>query len=168
MPAATVLHRPISRDERRKILGRESSRDLTGDGPRDPRRAAPHAFVTTEACLAAFGLESPRDLPDTEQGDDAGLAGTEALQDAMTTGTVAEGQGLPGERRLSAEPAISRVTVRRALEVLERTCRSLDPLWQGSGSIRASSGAARSAPHQGHRRPVSPLRCGQSPSALRP
>lgn len=47
----------------------------------------------------------------------------EALLDAVTTGTIAEGQGLPSERRLSAELAISRVTVRRALEVLARDGR---------------------------------------------
>ena len=47
----------------------------------------------------------------------------QALLDAMTTGNAAEGQALPSERRLSAELAISRVTVRRALEVLVRDGR---------------------------------------------
>ena len=42
--------------------------------PRAPRRGAPYTFVTTDAFLAAFGLESLRDLPDPEQLNDAGLA----------------------------------------------------------------------------------------------
>lgn len=50
------------------------SRDLIGTGPHEPRRGAPYAFVTTETFLAAFGMESLRDLPDPEQLDDAGLA----------------------------------------------------------------------------------------------
>lgn len=47
---------------------------LIGTGPRAPRRGAPYTFVTTDAFLAAFGLESLRDLPDAEQLNDAGLA----------------------------------------------------------------------------------------------
>ncbi|PTX35687.1 hypothetical protein C8N34_1701, partial [Gemmobacter caeni] len=35
---------------------------------------APYTFVTTETFLAAFGLESLRDLLDTENIVDAGLA----------------------------------------------------------------------------------------------
>ncbi len=46
-----------------------------------------------------------------------------ALLDAMTVGNIAGVQTLPSERRLSVELGISRVTVRRALELLEREGR---------------------------------------------
>lgn len=81
--AAIAIHQPISRDGLKDIFGREisrdligrlSDRDLIGTGPREPRRGAPYTFVTTETFLAAFGMESLRDLPDPEQLDDAGLA----------------------------------------------------------------------------------------------
>lgn len=82
--AAIAFHQPISRDGLKDIFGKEisrdligrlSERDLIGTGPREPRRGAPYTFVTTETFLAAFGMETLRDLPDTEQLDDAGLAG---------------------------------------------------------------------------------------------
>ena len=81
--AAIAFHQPISRDGLKEIFGKEISRDLIGrlaerdligTGPREPRRGAPYTFVTTETFLAAFGMESLRDLPDPEQLDDAGLA----------------------------------------------------------------------------------------------
>lgn len=81
--AAIAFHQPISRDGLKEIFGKEISRDLIGrlaardligTGPREPRRGAPYTFVTTAAFLAAFGLESLRDLPDPEQLADAGLA----------------------------------------------------------------------------------------------
>lgn len=80
---AIAFHQPISRDGLKEIFGKEISRgligrlaerDLIGIGPREPRRGAPHTFVTTDAFLVAFGLETLRDLPDPEQLDDAGLA----------------------------------------------------------------------------------------------
>ena len=80
--AAIAYHQPISRDGLKKIFGKEISRDLIGrmaardliaTGPREPRRGAPYSYVTTETFLAAFGLETLRDLPDTEQLMDAGL-----------------------------------------------------------------------------------------------
>lgn len=82
--AAIAYHQPISRDGLKDIFGKEISRDLIGrlaerdligTGPREPRRGAPYTFVTTETFLAAFGLESLRDLPDPEQLADAGLSG---------------------------------------------------------------------------------------------
>ena len=82
--AAIAWHQPIGRDGLKDIFGKDISRDLIGrlagrgliaTGPREPRRGAPHTFVTTETFLAAFGLESLRDLPDPEQLADAGLAG---------------------------------------------------------------------------------------------
>lgn len=81
--AAIAHHQPIGRDGLKDIFGREISRDLIGrlaerdliaTGPREPRRGAPYTFVTTETFLAAFGLESLRDLADPEQLDDAGLS----------------------------------------------------------------------------------------------
>lgn len=80
--AAIAYHQPIGRDGLKEIFGKEISRDLIGrladrdliaTGPREPRRGAPYTFVTTETFLAAFGLESLRDLPDPEQQADAGL-----------------------------------------------------------------------------------------------
>jgi segregation and condensation protein B len=81
--AAIAFHQPIGREGLRGIFGREIGRDLIGrlaardliaTGPREPRRGAPYTFVTTPAFLAAFGMESLRDLPDAEQIADAGLA----------------------------------------------------------------------------------------------
>ena len=81
--AAIAYHQPITRDGLKDIFGKEISRDLIGrlhaqgligTGPRAPRRGAPYTFVTTEQFLAAFGMESLRDLPDREQLGDAGLA----------------------------------------------------------------------------------------------
>ena len=80
---AIAFHQPITRDGLKDIFGKDISRDLIGrladralivTGPREPRRGAPYTFVTTETFLAAFGLESLRDLPDPEQLADAGLA----------------------------------------------------------------------------------------------
>ena len=81
--AAIAVHQPISRDGLKDIFGKEISRDLIGrlaerdliaTGPREPRRGAPYTFVTTEIFLAAFGMESLRDMPDPEQLVDAGLS----------------------------------------------------------------------------------------------
>ncbi|GHE05919.1 chromosome segregation protein ScpB [Defluviimonas sp. 20V17] len=80
--AAIAYHQPITRDGLKDIFGKEISRDLIGrlhargligTGPRSPRRGAPYTFVTTEAFLVAFGMESLRDLPDQEQLEDAGV-----------------------------------------------------------------------------------------------
>lgn len=82
--AAIAYHQPITRDGLKDIFGKEISRDLIGrlhardligTGPRSPRRGAPYTFVTTDALLVAFGLESLRDLPDREQLEDAGVVG---------------------------------------------------------------------------------------------
>jgi len=88
--AAIAFHQPISRDGLKDIFGKEISRDLIGrlaergligTGPREPKRGAPYTFVTTEAFLAAFGMESLRDMPDPEQLADAGLAGSSEAPD---------------------------------------------------------------------------------------
>ncbi len=79
---AIALHQPISRDGLKDIFGKDISQDLIGrlagrdlitTGPRERRRGAPYTFVTTDAFLAAFGMDSLRYLPDTEQFADAGL-----------------------------------------------------------------------------------------------
>jgi segregation and condensation protein B len=81
--AAIAFHQPISRDGLKDVFGKEISRDLIGrlaerdligTGPREPRRGAPYTFVTTDTFLAAFGMESLRDMPDIEQREDAGLS----------------------------------------------------------------------------------------------
>lgn len=81
--AAIAWHQPITRDGLKELFGREIGRDLIGrlaergliaTGPRAPRRGAPHTFVTTDAFLAAFGLETLRDLPEEGLGDEDGTA----------------------------------------------------------------------------------------------
>ncbi|MFN3937044.1 MAG: SMC-Scp complex subunit ScpB [Gemmobacter sp.] len=78
--AAIAWHQPIGRGGLRDLFGREIGREvigrlaghgLIGAGPREPRRGAPHTFVTTERFLAVFGLESLRDLPEPEAPDGA-------------------------------------------------------------------------------------------------
>ncbi|TNF19639.1 MAG: SMC-Scp complex subunit ScpB [Rhodobacteraceae bacterium] len=85
--AAIAYYQPVTREGLKEVFGKEISRDLIGrlhargligTGPRAPRRGAPYTFVTTEAFLAAFGLESLNDLPDREQLEDAGLIGAGA------------------------------------------------------------------------------------------
>lgn len=70
---AVAYHQPIDRAGLADIFGKEVSRDLIArlrylkliaDGPRAPRRGAPHTFVTTPEFLAMFDLRSLRDLPE--------------------------------------------------------------------------------------------------------
>lgn len=72
---AVAYHQPIDRAGLTDIFGKEVSRDLIGrlrylkliaDGPRAPRRGAPHTYVTTLEFLAMFDLRSLRDLPELE------------------------------------------------------------------------------------------------------
>jgi len=72
---AVAYHQPIDRAGLADIFGKEVGRDLIArlrymkliaDGPRAPRRGAPHTFVTTETFLVTFDLQSLRDLPDME------------------------------------------------------------------------------------------------------
>ncbi|AUH66552.1 SMC-Scp complex subunit ScpB [Paracoccus zhejiangensis] len=71
--AAIAWHQPISRDGLKEIFAQEISRDLLGrlsargliaTGPREPRRGAPHSFVTTDLFLASYDLQSLADLPE--------------------------------------------------------------------------------------------------------
>ncbi|MER8608591.1 SMC-Scp complex subunit ScpB [Mesorhizobium sp. M0633] len=79
---------PITRAELSSFFGKEISRDLIGNlrsfgfiasGPRAPRPGAPYTYVTTQAFLLEFGLETLRDLPDFEALEDAGLLSKEKL-----------------------------------------------------------------------------------------
>ncbi len=72
---AIAYHQPIDRVGLKDIFGKDVSRDLLArlrykdliaSGPRSPRPGAPHTFVTTEAFLMTFDLQSLRDLPDLE------------------------------------------------------------------------------------------------------
>jgi len=78
--AAIAWHQPVSRDGLRDILGNDIRRDLIqrlsgqgliATGPREPRRGAPHTYVTTKGFLIAFGLGSLRDLPESQDMDPA-------------------------------------------------------------------------------------------------
>jgi segregation and condensation protein B len=90
--AAVAYHQPITRDGLRDIFGKEISRDLIGrlharslitTGPRSPRRGAPYTFLTTEAFLVAFDLQSLRDLPDREQLEVAGITQARGAHDGQ-------------------------------------------------------------------------------------
>ena len=72
---AIAYHQPIDRAGLKDIFGKDVSRDLLArlrfkeliaSGPRAPRAGAPHTFVTTEAFLVTFDLQSLRDLPELE------------------------------------------------------------------------------------------------------
>ena len=67
------LKEVFGRDIPRELLGRLRNRDLVATGPRSPRPGAPYTFVTTPIFLAAFGLQTLRDLPDTEAIEGAGV-----------------------------------------------------------------------------------------------
>lgn len=78
---AVAYHQPIDRAGLADIFGKEVSRDLLArlrymkliaDGPRAPRRGAPHTFVTTPEFLAQFDLQSLRDLPEMDLALDDG------------------------------------------------------------------------------------------------
>jgi len=79
---AIAYFQPITRGDLSKIFGREVSRDtiaslrganFLASGPRSPTPGAPYTYVTTKQFLAAFGMETLRDLPDIEALEDAGL-----------------------------------------------------------------------------------------------
>ncbi|MCO5066515.1 MAG: SMC-Scp complex subunit ScpB [Rhizobiaceae bacterium] len=79
---------PITRAELSSFFGKEISRDLIGNlrspgfiasGPCAPQPGAPYTYVTTQAFLLEFGLETLRDLPDREALEEAGLLSKEKL-----------------------------------------------------------------------------------------
>ena len=86
---AIACFQPVTRGELSTIFGREVSRDTVGalrsagfiaSGPRSPTPGAPYSYVTTKQFLAAFGMETLRDLPDMEALEDAGLLSRQAVQ----------------------------------------------------------------------------------------
>ena len=91
---AVGYFQPVTRGELSKIFGKEVSRDtigalrgagFLGSGPRSPTPGAPYSYVTTKHFLSAFGLQTLRDLPDTEALEDAGLLSRQTITDTETT-----------------------------------------------------------------------------------
>ncbi|RVD01300.1 MULTISPECIES: SMC-Scp complex subunit ScpB [unclassified Mesorhizobium] len=96
---------PITRAELSSFFGKEISRDLIGNlrsfgfiasGPRAPQPGAPYTYISTQAFLLEFGLETLRDLPDFEALEDAGLLSKEKLLagDIMPEFSGGEAQGV--------------------------------------------------------------------------
>lgn len=86
--ATIAYHQPVTRRDLERLLGRTVDADavgrlraagLVGPGPRSPRPGAPLTFVTTDAFLDQFGLESLADLPDLDDLRAIGLADTGVL-----------------------------------------------------------------------------------------
>ena len=86
---AIAYFQPITRGDLSKIFGREVSRDtiaslrngnFLASGPRSPTPGAPYTYVTTKQFLAAFGMQTLRDLPDIEALEDAGLLSRQGIQ----------------------------------------------------------------------------------------
>jgi chromosome segregation and condensation protein ScpB len=72
---AIAYHQPIYRAGLKDIFGKDVScdllarlrfKDLIACGRRSPRPVAPHIFVTTEAFLATFDLQTLRDVPELD------------------------------------------------------------------------------------------------------
>lgn len=64
----------------RDTIGALRGTGFIASGPRSPTPGAPYTYVTTKHFLAAFGMETLRDLPDIEALEDAGLLGQQAVQ----------------------------------------------------------------------------------------
>lgn len=89
-----AFYQPITRAGLGQIFGKEVSRDtiaflrglgFVGSGPRSPQPGAPYTYVTTDAFLRHFGLDTLRDLPDMEALEDAGLLSKEKLMAGDTS-----------------------------------------------------------------------------------
>lgn len=102
--ATIAYHQPVTRRDLERLLGRTVDADavgrlraagLVGPGPRSPRPGAPLTFVTTDAFLDQFGLESLADLPDLDDLRAMGLADTGVL-DGTPAGAPASPE--PGGR----------------------------------------------------------------------
>lgn len=110
--ATIAYHQPLTRRDLERLLGRTVDADavgrlraagLVGPGPRSPRPGAPLTFVTTDAFLDRFGLESLADLPDLDDLRAMGLADTGVL-DGTPAGAPASPEPvgrapLPSSRR---------------------------------------------------------------------
>lgn len=110
--ATIAYHQPLTRRDLERLLGRTVDADavgrlraagLVGPGPRSPRPGAPLTFVTTDAFLDQFGLESLADLPDLDDLRAMGLADTGVLDGtpagAPTSPEPVGGAPLPPARR---------------------------------------------------------------------
>lgn len=98
---AVGYFQPVTRSEISKIFGKEVSRDtigslrsagFIGSGPRSPTPGAPYTYVTTQHFLAAFGMETLRDLPDIEALEDAGLLSRLAVQSEIATSQTGDAE----------------------------------------------------------------------------
>lgn len=106
--ASIAYHQPVTRGALSDMLGREVSRDVIGhlrrldmiaSGPRSPQPGAPYTYVTTKKFLAHFGLDTLRDLPDTEALEDAGLLS----QEKLSAGDIALASAVAGDGVIDAE-----------------------------------------------------------------
>ncbi len=97
---AIAYFQPITRSDLSKIFGKEISRDtiaslrnagFLASGPRSPTPGAPYTYVTTKNFLAAFGMQTLRDLPDIEALEDAGLLSRKGMQEESVGAGAAEG-----------------------------------------------------------------------------
>jgi len=61
---------PISRAQLKEVFGK----GLIATGPRSQKRGAPYTYVTRQAFLMAFDLQSLRDLPELEHLKPAGCS----------------------------------------------------------------------------------------------
>ena len=77
---AIAYHQPLSRDGLKDIFGKDINRDLInrlrfkgliGNGPKSPRKGAPHTYMTTPEFLALFDMQSLRDLPELDLAPDS-------------------------------------------------------------------------------------------------
>ncbi len=110
--ATIAYHQPVTRRDLERLLGRAVDAEavarlraagLVGPGPRSPRQGAPLTFVTTDAFLDAFGLESLADLPGLEDLRAMGLADTGVL-DGTPAGAPAAPEPRPTPPRSHAPP----------------------------------------------------------------
>ncbi|WP_395454110.1 SMC-Scp complex subunit ScpB (plasmid) [Azospirillum melinis] len=127
--ATIAYHQPLTRRDLERLLGHTVDADavgrlraagLVGLGPRSPRPGAPLTFVTTDAFLDHFGLESLADLPDLDDLRAMGLADTSVL-DGTPAGAPASSDAvdrapLPSARREPrASPSAIDLTVPLAM-----------------------------------------------------
>lgn len=122
--ATIAYHQPVTRRDLERLLGRIVDADavgrlraagLVGAGPRSPRPGAPLTFVTTDAFLDQFGLESLADLPDLDDLRAMGLAET-AVLDGTPAGAPASPEAVdrsplsPARRQTRPSPSATDLT----------------------------------------------------------
>jgi segregation and condensation protein B len=105
MQIAEILGRPVSRD----VIGALRRVGLIGAGPRSPQPGAPYTYVTTQAFLEQWGLQSLRDLPDIDRLEEAGLLGKAPLPDELRSAFGLTDDGEPAD--IAADEHIGFVSV---------------------------------------------------------